>query len=55
MSDVSMNMALEFISFNGVEGNVFTSLRRYINDFGYVGLYIVQFYLGVFYGFFITS
>lgn len=52
MSDVSMNMALEFISFNGVEGNVFTSLRRYINDFGYVGLYIVQFYLGVFYGFF---
>lgn len=52
LSDVSMNMALEFIRFNGVEGNVFTSFRRYINDFGYAGLYIVQFYLGVFYGFF---
>lgn len=41
---------LEFVDFNGVSGNVYTSLRRYINDYGYVGMYIIQFYLGCFWG-----
>jgi len=43
---------LEFISFNGTSGNVYTSLRRYINDYGILGTYIIQFYLGAFYTFF---
>jgi len=41
---------LEFVSFNnGFNTNVFTALRRYIHDYGYVGMFVIQFQLGVFY------
>lgn len=40
---------LEFVRFGSVSGNVYTSLRRYINDFGYLGMGIIQFGLGMFY------
>lgn len=52
LSSLDLSRHLEFVDFNGVSGNVYTSLRRYIHDYGYIGLYIVQFYIGVFYGFF---
>lgn len=50
ITNVDTYTSLEFISFNNVKGNVYTSLRRYINDYGFIGMYIIQFYLGVFWG-----
>lgn len=40
---------LEFVNFNGTKGNVYTSFRRYINDYGYIGFFVIQTYLGMFY------
>lgn len=40
---------LEFVRFNGDSGNVYTSLRRYINDYGVVGMFILQYLIGAFY------
>ena len=40
---------LEFVNFNGDNGNVYTSLRRYINDYGIIGMFILQYLIGVFY------
>ena len=40
---------LEFVNFNGDNGNVYTSLRRYINDYGIMGMFILQYLIGVFY------
>lgn len=40
---------LEFVSFGEASGNVYTSLRRYIHDYGFAGMLIVQFLLGVLY------
>ena len=38
---------LEFINIgNGYSTNIYTALRRYINDFGYLGMLIIQFLLG---------
>ena len=34
---------LEFETFGNYRGNVYTSFRRYISDFGYVGLPVMQF------------
>lgn len=51
LSSYDLARHLEFVKFNDVSGNVYTSLRRYINDYGFIGLYIIQFYLGVFYSF----
>lgn len=50
ITHVSTYMSLDFIEFNNVRGNVYTSLRRYINDYGIVGMYVVQFYLGGLFG-----
>lgn len=41
----------DFVSFNGVKGNVYTMIRRYHEDFGYLGLYSLTVFLGFFYGF----
>jgi oligosaccharide repeat unit polymerase len=38
-----------FIDFNGYSTNVYTSLRRYIQDYGYVGCFLIMFGLGVMY------
>lgn len=51
LCEVDITRHLEFVDFHNVSGNVYTSLRRYINDYGYVGLYIIQFYVGAFYSF----
>ena len=41
---------LEFVNFNGYNGNVYTSLRRYINDYGVGGMLAVQYLIGFVYG-----
>lgn len=39
---------LPFVSLaNGLRTNIYTSLRSYIHDFGYIGLFIVQSILGI--------
>lgn len=40
---------LEFVYFSGVRGNVYMSFRRYLNDYGLFGLFLIQFSLGVLY------
>lgn len=42
---------LESISWLNVRTNVYTSLRRYINDYGLFGLILIQFILGLGYGY----
>jgi len=47
------NRHLEFIHFNnGYSTNVYTALRRYIHDYGYFGMVLVQFLIGLFFGVF---
>lgn len=44
---------LEFSEFaNGISGNVYTNLRRYINDYGYAGMLVLQFIVGSAYSLF---
>ncbi len=40
---------LEFVHFGDFAGNVFTSLRRYIHDYGFAGMLLIQFALGLLY------
>ena len=40
---------LELLYFSGVKGNVYMSFRRYMNDYGLFGLFLIQFSLGVLY------
>ena len=40
---------LEFAYFSGVKGNVYMSFRRYMNDYGLLGLFLIQFSLGALY------
>ena len=40
---------LPFANFSNVSTNVYTALRRYIHDFGYVGMVIIQFLIGIIY------
>lgn len=39
--------ALEGITVSGLSTNIYTALRRYIHDFGYVGMVIIQFITGL--------
>jgi oligosaccharide repeat unit polymerase len=39
----------EMVSFNGTRGNVYTAIRRYLQDYGYFGLYGIMFSLGFLY------
>lgn len=39
----------QFVQFDGINTNVYTALRRYIQDYGYVGCGIVMFILGIIY------
>ena len=39
---------LEFTHFANVDTNIYTSLRAYINDYGYIGMAMVSFLLGTF-------
>ena len=41
----------DFATFHNVRGNVYTVIRRYHQDFGYIGLYMMMFFLGFFYSF----
>ncbi len=43
------SMFMEFTHFANVDTNVYTSLRRYIQDYGYVGMSILVFLFGVIY------
>ena len=40
---------LEFTAFENVDTNVYTSLRRYIQDYGFVGMGLIVFLLGLIY------
>ena len=46
---------LEFVDFGDATGNVYTCFRRYINDFGYVGMLLVQTAVGSFYSVFYNN
>lgn len=39
----------DFVHFDGITTNVYTALRRYIQDYGYVGCCIITFLIGLFY------
>ena len=39
----------DFAKFDGIDTNVYTALRRYIQDYGFVGCAVIMFILGVFY------
>lgn len=43
------NVAREFVYGSFGLTNIYTALRRYINDFGYFGMIVIQFLLGFFY------
>lgn len=40
---------LNFVHFNGVTTNVYTAMRRYIEDYGFLGMYMIMFFLGMLY------
>lgn len=40
---------LTFVDFNGTNTNVYTAMRRYIDDYGFVGMYIIMAFLGMLY------
>lgn len=40
---------LEFINFSNYSTNIYTSLRRYIHDYGYLGMLVIQFFIGAIY------
>lgn len=45
------NRHLEFVYFNnGFSTNVYTALRRYIHDYGYIGMIVIQFFIGIVFG-----
>lgn len=45
------NRHLEFTYFNnGFSTNVYTALGRYIHDYGYLGMILIQFFIGGFFG-----
>jgi oligosaccharide repeat unit polymerase len=46
---------LEFTTFGNISTNVYTALRRYINDFGILGMIIIQFAQGYIYAYYFNS
>lgn len=49
------NTPLEFLYFNGSRTNIYTSFRRYIQDYNYIGLYFILFFQGFFYSYWIEK
>ncbi len=45
------SIALEMVYWEGYETNIYTSVRRYIADFGFFFMFIIQFLIGFFYGY----
>ncbi|MCI8359890.1 MAG: oligosaccharide repeat unit polymerase [Clostridiales bacterium] len=39
----------DFVAFPGIESNVYSCLRRYIEDYGYLGMYVIMAGLGALY------
>lgn len=54
LSETYIQKSLEFRYSNGVQlGNIYTGLRRYYTDFGYIGVFVIQFlYAYLFNGFY---
>ena len=46
---------LKFVQFHGINTNVYTAMRRYIEDYGYIGMYLIMYFLGIIYTAFIDS
>lgn len=47
------NLTLPFLSWNNVNNvNIYTAIRRYIHDFGILGMSFIMCFLGLFYGLF---
>lgn len=40
---------LNFVQFNGINTNVYTAMRRYVEDYGYIGMYLIMYFLGMIY------
>lgn len=40
---------LKFVQFHGINTNVYTAMRRYIEDYGYIGMYLIMYFLGIIY------
>ncbi len=45
-----LRSAREFVSMNGITTNIYTALRRYVRDYGYLGCFCVMFMIGTIYG-----
>jgi oligosaccharide repeat unit polymerase len=45
----------EMVFFNGTKGNVYTAIRRYLEDYGYFGLYGIMFSMGFLFGLFFNA
>lgn len=45
------NTHMPYVQFYGIDTNVYTAFRKYIQDYGYVGCSIIMFLLGVLYTF----
>lgn len=51
LTDIAYNVALPFVNNDGMfETNIYTAFRRLIQDYGFLGAYIIMFFEGVFYG-----
>lgn len=54
--DKDFSRILEFTDISsGISTNIYTSLRRYIQDFGVIGMLIIQYTIGVFFGLLYSS
>ena len=40
---------LTFVQFNGIDTNVYTGMRRYIQDYGFFGMYLIMAIWGIIY------
>lgn len=45
----TVKLFLPFVRFNDITTNVYTMMARYIKDYGYIGMHLIMFFLGLFY------
>lgn len=51
ITDVESSRVLEFVNIGAdLSTNIYTSLKRFIADFGFVGMYFIQYIIGLFFG-----
>lgn len=48
-NEVSVQLFLPFVKFDGIDTNVYTAEYRYMKDFGYIGMFAIMWILGAIY------